>query len=182
VKQGNDGAIFWCERLEQGAQEFATFLGGGVPCGLLEERFCGALGVLGEIAPAVFRATGFRAKGVETDVEAEAGDPVFKWTRRLVAVEVFEELNEYVLDEVFGGGASREMIGNNAVDLGVECFDEPRCGGFVPRGFPSNEVMLKRGAHVGVVGLLQIHRIRRAVTAGLCARLSSPVKKESISA
>jgi hypothetical protein len=64
-------------------------------------------------------------------------------------VEIFEELDEDVLNKVLWGGGSGEMVGNDAIDLGVECFDEPRGGGFVPRGLPCDEVVLARGWHGG---------------------------------
>jgi hypothetical protein len=149
VEQGNDDLVFWGERLEQCAKEFATFVWGRVFWGLLQKGFCGVLSVLWEVTPAVFGATGFGAKGVQADVQAEAGDPVFEGSCGFVAVEVFEELDEDVLNEVLCGGASGEMIGNDATDLGVECFDEPRGGGFVPRGLPCDEVVLEGRKHGG---------------------------------
>jgi hypothetical protein len=133
---------------------------------LLQEGFCCVLSVFWEVAPAVFGATGFGAKGVQADVQAEAGDPVFEGSCGFVAVEVFEELDEDVLNEVLCCGASGEMIGNDAIDLGVECFDEPRGGGFVSRGLPCDEVVLARGWHGARAVMVRIHLERGLVTEG----------------
>jgi hypothetical protein len=64
-------------------------------------------------------------------------------------VEIFEELDEDVLNEVLWGHASREVIRNDAVDLGVEGVDEPSCGGFVSGGFPCSEGVLEGRKHGG---------------------------------
>jgi hypothetical protein len=68
VEQGNDDLVFWGERFEQCAKEFATFVGSRVLWGLLEEGFSGVLSVFREVAPSVLGATGSGTQGVQADV------------------------------------------------------------------------------------------------------------------
>jgi hypothetical protein len=48
----------------------------------------------------------------------------------------------------------------------VECFDEPRGGGFVSRGLPCDEVVLARGWHGARAVMVRIHLERGLVTEG----------------
>jgi hypothetical protein len=147
VEQGDDDPVLWGEGFEERSEEFAAFSGGGVVCGVLEEGFSGVSRVVWEIAPPVLRAPGFGAERVQADVDAKAGDPVFERARGFVPVKIFEELHEYFLNQVFGCGASREMVCNDPMNLGMERVNESARGRFVPRVCPCGEVVLKRGLH-----------------------------------
>jgi hypothetical protein len=62
-------------------------------------------------------------------------------------VKIFEELHEHVLNEVLWGHASREVVCDDAMNLGMKGFNEACRGGFVSGFFPCDEVVLKGLLH-----------------------------------
>jgi hypothetical protein len=80
-------------------------------------------------------------------------------------VKIFEELHEHVLNQVLWGHASREVVCDDAMNLGMKGFNEAGRGGFVPGFFPCDKIVLKGSAHVaGLVFFTYTGCVERLLT------------------